>query len=382
MKRWEALDLPEVGVIFGGPSPEHDVSVLTGLQAVRCLSDAGYPVHALFWSKAGEWFEVDPRLEGSDFAVGLPKGASALQLVLGADGGFQQAGRTLRAKRLGLDVILVCCHGGPGEDGSLQAVLDFTGIPYAGPSAAGAALGMDKLAFGALVSSGGLLSLPRRLLLTGEGKLDLTPPFIVKPRFGGSSIGIEIVADLETAIQLAKSSVHLARGAVLEPYRADLYDLQIGVSSWPELRLSAIERPIRRGPKSPGASGSEILDYQDKYSGGEGMASAPRELPANISEPLTQAIRSAASRVSELIGLRGVARVDFLSDGENAWVNEINCIPGSLGKYLWIDPPVPFLDQLKGLLEEALERGPQRYSSAGADSTILSGASSIAAKLA
>lgn len=371
-----------MGVIFGGPSPEHDVSVLTGLQAVRCLSDGGYPVHALLWSKTGQWFEVDARLEATDFTEGVPKGATALELVVGPGGGFQVAGRSLRARRIPLEVVLVCCHGGPGEDGSLQAVLDLIGLPYTGPSAAGAALGMDKLAFGALMSNAGLPTLPRALLAADISGLNFTAPFIVKPRFGGSSIGIEVVSDLEAATALMKSSVHLSRGAVVEPYLSDSFDLQIAVSAWPQLRLSAIERPLRQASESSSSSGTGILDYRDKYAGGEGMASAPRELPARISVQLAAEVRRLAVRVSELIGLRGIARVDYLSDGKDLWLNEINSIPGSLAKYLWIDPALPFIVQLSGLLDEAVERGPLRHSAAGADGTILYGASSIAAKLA
>jgi D-alanine-D-alanine ligase len=368
-------------VIFGGPSPEHDVSVLTGLQAVRCLLEAGYEVHALYWSKAGRWLEVDARLEAADFAHGPPKGASALELVVGPDGGFRSVGRGLRATRhLSTEVVLVCCHGGPGEDGSLQAVLELAGVPYAGPSVSGAALGMDKLAFGALVANAGLPTLPRRLLVEEITNVDISPPYIVKPRFGGSSIGIEVVADVQAAKLVLDSSVHLSRGAVIEPYRPDLFDLQIAVRSWPKLELSAIERPLRREHGT--SQSSQILSYGDKYSGGEGMVSAPRELPAKITTDLYQQIRAVALQLATLVGLRGVARLDFLSNGTSLWVNEINSIPGSLAKYLWIDPELSFLEQLKFLLEEGTHVGTERFPSLGADASILHGASSIASKLA
>jgi D-alanine-D-alanine ligase len=376
----EAPSLAEVGVIFGGPSPEHDVSILTGLQALRCLSDAGYPVHALFWSKVGQWFEVEAGLEAADFVDGLPKGASPLQLVVGPDGGFQSAGRSRRVRRLPLEVVLVCCHGGPGEDGSLQAALDLSEIRYAGPTAAGAALTMDKLAFGAVVAHSGMPTLPRTLLLDdGEG-VAFPPPYIVKPRFGGSSIGIDVVTDLQAARLLLRSNVHLSRGAVIEPYRPELFDLQIAVRSWPEFQASAIERPLKSG--QGGSGRSEILSYGDKYSGGEGMVSAPRELPAKITTRVSEMVHASAFRIARLTALRGVARVDFLSDGTDVWVNEVNSIPGSLAKYLWIQPEVQFVDQLKALLEEAVKGGAQRFLSTGADGRILHGASSIASKLA
>jgi D-alanine-D-alanine ligase len=370
-------------VIFGGPSPEHDVSVLTGLQAARELATvADVSVRGLFWSKSGEWYEVDPGLEATDFLKGPPKGASRLQLVLGPDGGFLPGDRRLgRGRPRGLDVALVCCHGGPGEDGSLQAALDLAGVRFAGPSVAGAALGMDKLAFGAVVVSAGLPTLPRSLLVAGMTDIGYPGPYIVKPRFGGSSIGIEVVADLETALALLESSVHLTNGAVVEPYRPELFDLQISVRSWPVLQLSAIERPLRSTGVTSGRE-PEILGYRDKYSGGEGMVSAPRELPANVSVELVAQIRNAATRLASLTALRGVARIDFLSDGSELWVNELNTIPGSLARYLWIDPPVSFKELLADLLAEAGSRPSRPMLSTGADGSILQGASSIAAKLA
>lgn len=375
--------MPEVGVIFGGPSPEHDVSILTGLQAARELGAApGTSVRGLFWSKSGDWFEVEPTLEGTDFLNGPPKGAARLQLVLGQDGGFVPHDRKIgRTRPLGLDVALVCCHGGPGEDGSLQAALDLAGIRHAGPSVAGAALGMDKLAFGALAESAGLPTLARRLLDPDTTDVGFPGPYIVKPRFGGSSIGIEVVEDLATALVLRKNSVHLANGAVVEPYRPELFDLQIAVRSWPELQVSAIERPLKASGGNSGME-SEILSYREKYAGGQGMVSAPRELPAQLASGLETQIREAAERISSLVGLRGIARVDFLSDGSELRVNELNTIPGSLAKYLWIDPAIPFGVLLNDLLAEAASRPSRSLLLAGADGSILQGASSIAAKLA
>jgi D-alanine-D-alanine ligase len=382
LTRVGAWSLPEVGVIFGGPSPEHDVSILTGLQAARELaSTADVSVRGLFWSKSGDWYAVDPDLEGPDFLDGPPKGAIQLQFVLGRGGGFTSADRRMgRARALGLDVVLVCCHGGPGEDGSLQAALDLAGIRYAGPSVAGAALGMDKLAFGAVVESAGLPTLPRRLLVAGMSEVGFPGPYIVKPRFGGSSIGIEVVEDLGTALTLLDSSVHLSNGAIVEPYRPDLFDLQIAARSWPDFQLSAIERPLRKSGASSGRE-PEILGYRDKYSGGEGMVSAPRELPAHLPSELEHQIRDAAVRLAPLSGLRGVARIDFLSEGSEFWVNELNTIPGSLARYLWIDPPVAFKELLTDLLAEAESRSSRPLLSTGADGSILQSASSIAAKL-
>ncbi len=371
--------MSDVAVIFGGPSPEHDVSVLTGLQAAHELVRSGQPVHAFYWSKVGAWHEVSPGLEARDFVQGLPRGATPVRLLLGEGGGLAaEGGRLGRAKTLPIDVAVVCCHGGPGEDGSLQAALDLAGIAYTGPTMAGAALGMDKLAFGAVMAAAGLPTLPRVALDDATDGLDAPGPYIVKPRFGGSSIGIRVVADLATARAQLTANLHLGSGAVIEPYREDFFDLQVAVRRWPGVELSAVERPLR----SAGARATDILDYADKYVGGEGMASAPRELPARISEGLRAELVEIAREVSRLASVRGIARLDFLSDGSELVVNELNTIPGSLARYLWVDPAVPFSTLLGDLLAEARALPTHRYGSEGADGTVLSGAGTIAAKLA
>ena len=365
--------MPDPAVIFGGPSPEHDVSILTGLQAAQALGKAGRTVTALYWSKTGDWFAVDPTLEASAFdGVPHPSGATPVRFVAATGGGFVTSGRRSRSIEIGAAVI--CCHGGPGEDGSLQGALDLAGVRYTGPSQPGAALGMDKLAFGAAVAAAGLPSLPRAPL-TADREVGFEGPYIVKPRYGGSSIGIDTVADLATARARLTANVHLKAGAVIEPYRPDSFDLNIAVRTWPELQLSAIEKPLRSG------SGSDILGYADKYVGGEGMVSAPRELPADIDQSTAGRIRDMATTIVDLASVRGVARIDFLADGDELYVNEINTIPGSLAKYLWVEPTVPFDRLLADMLDEAERRPTTHWTVQGADGTALRSAGSIASKL-
>jgi D-alanine-D-alanine ligase len=185
-----------------------------------------------------------------------------------------------------------------------------------------------------------------------------------------------VAADIDTAKDLLRASVHLHRGAIVEPFRGDLFDLNVAVRSWPTLELSAAERPERA------TVGAEILGYSDKYAGGEGMASAPRELPAQIPVALLERMRDVALRSARLVGVRGIARVDFLSDGsEELWLNEVNTIPGSLARYLWVDPPVPFARLLEAMIEEAEQMPASRMSAAGADGTVLRLAGSIEGKL-
>jgi D-alanine-D-alanine ligase len=112
------------------------------------------------------------------------------------------------------------------------------------------------------------------------------------------------------------------------------------------------------------------------------MASAPRELPANLSEQRRKEIEELARLVAGACSLRGVARIDFLASDDELYVNEVNTIPGSLARYLFIEPRVPFLALLDDLVAEAHGSPTHRYSAAGADGLVLRGAASIAAKLA
>lgn len=364
-------------VLFGGPSPEHDISILTGLQAARGLANAGADPLAVYWAKNGAFHLVPATLEAADYERGVPAKASALELVTRPGGGFfTEGGRFSKPSRLDISAIVNCCHGGPGEDGSLQSALELAGVPYGGPSAAGAALGMDKLAFAGVLELAGLPSLPRHHLTLSETKPSFPGPYIVKPRFGGSSIGIEITDDVDVARALLKSSVHLRDGAIVEPYLPDAVDLNISVRTYPSVQLSPIERPLRRD-----ASG-RIYTYAEKYlGGGEGLSSAPRELPAQIPESVATEIRAIATAVAAAALVRGVARLDFLWDGDRVYANEINTIPGALSWYLWNACGVSLATLLTDMLAEAAQ--PTRhYTTDGADGSALRAAGSIAGKLA
>jgi D-alanine-D-alanine ligase len=366
-----------IGVLFGGPAPEHDISILTGLLALRELALRGKDPVGIYWTKTGSFMAVAATTEAEEFLGGVPKGSNELVLRLGPNGGFfELGGRLARERRVDLDAVVMATHGGPGEDGTIQGALDLAGVRYSGPSVAGAALGMDKWAFGTAVLAAGLPSLPRELLAESTTELNFPGPYILKPRFGGSSIGIEVVSDLDTARARLRVNEHLANGCVIEPYREDLFDLQIALRSFPTLELSAIEKPLRR------TSGAEILNYRDKYVGGEGMVSAPRELPAVLTDEFANEIRRCARSVAQLASLRGVARIDFLANDTELYINEINTIPGSLSKHLFVEPTLAFGTLLDDLVAEASQRPTHSYSSAGADGLVLRSAGSIAAKLA
>ncbi len=354
-------------VLFGGPSDEHDISILTGLQVVRALPGESL---ALYWSKRGDWFMVDPDSEASDFVEGVPRKAREVVMAAHPGGGF-----VLRKKPLPIDVAFIACHGGPGEDGTLQGALDLAGMRYTGPGQATSALGMDKFAFGAAMAAMGLPTLPRTLVTR---RRDVDPgyegPYIVKPRFGGSSIGIEVAEDWKTVTALVRSSPHFTSGGVVEPFLAGSRDLQVAVRRYPDLELSAIEAPVR-------GEGSGIYSYDQKYLAWGGEVSGGRQLPAQIDADLETRLRSLAAEVAEVYGVGGIARIDFLERDGELWVNEINTIPGSMAAYLWIDPPRSREKLFGDMVAEAMAGSARAYSTAGADGTALRNAGTIASKL-
>ena len=337
-------------VLFGGPSPEHEISILTGLQAERVLTESGASVVPIYWAPSGEWFQVPSGSEAIDFLDGVPKKSLPIEVRLSGDSGLYVKGK----KALDVAAVLLCLHGGVGEGGGAAALFSLLGIPATGSSLFAGAVGMDKLAFGGLMLASGVPSLTRELL-SQTTEPSFAGPYIVKPRFGGSSIGIEIVEDWDAARAVAKASAHLRAGAVLEPYRPELVDLNISFRTHPALEVTALEKPVRS------ASGTGLYSYAEKYlSGGTGTAglsAAPREFPADVPGTVAALAGDLARRVAEVTGLTGIVRVDLLLDEKTGelFVNEVNSIPGALSLYLWA-PTVPAATALTDALVEARDR--------------------------
>jgi D-alanine-D-alanine ligase len=340
--------MPTPCVVFGGPSLEHDVSILTGLQAARVLAKSGEEPVALYWSESNRWFRVPADLEASAFLDGVPASARPVVLELaGTEPGFYEARSLGRRTRIEVDAVLICCHGGPGEDGRLQAAFDLAGIAYTGPNSACASLTMDKLSFSGVIAAAGLPALPRIAWNAASPAPSFTGPYILKPRFGGSSIGIEIVDDVETVRDMLKASSYYTRGAVIEPYRTGLEDLYIAIRTHPKLQLSLIERP----GKAVGEA--KIYGYQQKYLQQRGAESQVSEIPARLPDEVAKRMRVAAEEIADLTRLTGNARLDFLWDGSDLFINELNPIPGALALRLWAESGVTRDQLLADMLAEA-----------------------------
>ena len=364
-------------VVFGGPSPEHEISILTGLQSERVLTRAGQQAVPLYWAPTGGWFVVPSGTEARDYLEGVPAGSKPVDIRLGADPGLFLKGR-LRSERLWIDAALSCLHGGLGEGGGFVGLFALLGVPTTGSTVYASAVGMDKLAFGGLMLSAGIPSLPR-VALEPDAEPTFPGPYIVKPRFGGSSIGIEIVDDIAAARAIARTSVHLRAGAVVEPFRRDLVDMNMSFRTAPTLEVSDLERPLR--------TAEGVYSYADKYLAGgtgeeAGLSSAPRELPAKVPDAVSQQAAELARRVAAVTLLTGIVRVDFLYDAarEELFVNEVNSVPGAMALYLWA-PKRSAAEVLLAALVEARDAGVPAASSGFGSGAALRAAGGISGKL-
>jgi D-alanine-D-alanine ligase len=359
-------------VLFGGPSPEHEISILTGLQAERVLTSAGESVIPIFWAPSGEWFQVPAATEAKDYLEGVPKGSKPISVEISGEPGLY-----VKKKALDISAVLMCVHGGIGEGGGAAALFSLLGVPATGSSPFAGAVGMDKLAFGGLMLASGIPTLKREHL----GPVDPTfpGPYIVKPRFGGSSIGIEITDDAATARAIGKSSAHLRAGAVVEPYRPELVDLNISFRTYPELEVTAVEKPLR-------GESSGLYSYSEKYlsggSGDGGFMNAPREFPAKLAPGVAEKAAELARRVADVTALSGIVRVDLLLDEKTGelFVNEVNSIPGAMSLYLWA-PTRSAAEVLKDALVEARDRRFVLPASGFGSGAALRAAGGIAGKL-
>ncbi len=356
----------EIAVIFGGPSPEHDISILTGLQSSRVLNNK-YNVHNIYWSKENKWYLVDDNLESQDFINNNKIFKKELTLKLDSNPGFY-----LKKKKLNIDTVLNACHGGPGEDGTLQSLLTLLEINFTGPSLTTSQLCMDKYSFYTFMKANNIPVLEKHLLKNSHSPT-FEGPYILKPRFGGSSIGVEVVNEYDTALKLADGSKLYQQGATVEKFLEDSVDYLVALKTYPQVEFSEIEKPIR-------SNNFELFSYQDKYLENGGLEGSKRELPAQLSKNIEKEIINILETLVSLISFNGISRVDFLISEDKIYLNEINTIPGSHALYLWENLGYSKFQLLDDMVQESLQRD-SNWTSEGSDGLALKSAKDIQSKL-
>ena len=384
-----------VGVVFGGVSPEHEVSVITSLQAAAAMDRTSYTPVPVYVSKAGRFYTGDGLLDIERYRDLDALTAAATEVTLQRRGdapgarlvGTDRGGLFRKPFEAAADVLFLGLHGGPGENGAMQGLCETLGAPYTGSGVFGSALGMDKVLTKVVCRDQGVPVVPwvsfREADWAGAEadwldriETELGLPVVVKPARLGSSIGIS-KADTRDALDAAvEEALRYDEKILVEKAVTALREVNCSVLGSPrEAQASVLEEPVR-------SSGEALLTFAEKYQRGggkkgaprgaprgaktvggkagdsAGMASLDRLIPAPLSDTDTAAARAMAVQVFRLFECSGVARIDFLLDDADGqlYFNEINTIPGSLSFYLWEPSGVPFASLLDRMIRLALER--------------------------
>jgi len=355
-----------VGVIFGGRSGEHEVSIASARSVMNAMDRDKYDIVPIGITKEGRWIAsgnplralelVDASISQPAALLGDPSRRGLMQL--------EDADQAFRATRLKkLDVVFPVMHGPYGEDGTLQGLLELAGVPYVGAGVTASAVGMDKVMFKDVVRSHGLPIVDWLMVLredwdaAPEGVLDRVErqfdyPVFTKPVNLGSSVGVRKCHD---RAGLAAGLAEAAR------YDRKLL-VEVAVPAAREIEVSVLgnDDPIASVPGEIIPS-REFYSYEAKYVDGGDNASRLL-IPAPVSSEMSEQVRDVAVRAYKAIDCAGMARVDFLLSGDTGklFLNELNTIPGftdiSMYPKLWEASGLPYAELIDRLIELALER--------------------------
>lgn len=379
----------KVGVFFGGKSVEHEISIISAVQAMLSLDTEKYDVIPVYMTKDNKFYtgEQLKNIENyKDIKALLEK--SQRIVLQNIDGKVRLLSYPF--KKFGkneinyIDVALPVVHGTNVEDGNLQGYLHMLEVPYCGCDVLSSAVGMDKFAQKAIMASHGIPVLPAKCFdmkkynkeskqILEEIESDIKYPMIVKPVNLGSSVGIKKVKNREELEDAIDYGFEFSMRVLVEHAVEHLREINCSVlGDFESAKPSTCEEPV---------NADEILSYQDKYlcgekGGSKGMSSTKRKLPADISEETSDKIKKYAVEAFKALGCNGVVRIDFLMDDETkeVWVNEINTIPGSLAFYLWEATGLKYKDMLDEVINLALKRSREEASvTYSFDTNVLSG---------
>lgn len=352
-----------VGLLFGGPSVEHEVSVTSARGVAAALDPRRFECVPIGVTGEGRWLPPEPSsriLEGSGSRVEIPAGAEdGASIVPGPGGaGLLRVAPGVPARPLPVDVLFSVLHGWGGEDGRVQGALDLAGLPYVGAGVLGSAVGMDKEVAKRLFESSGLPVAPWRALTRRQHRTDpgsaarvaaeLGLPLFVKPACGGSSVGVSRVGRSEELGPALETALALDRKAVLE--RAiDAREIECAVLGNEEPQASIVGEIV---------PSRDFYDYAAKYLDGTSRLL----IPAPLEPPVAEAVRRLSVEAFRALDLAGMARVDFLVERgtDRIYLNEVNTLPGftpiSMYPKLWEASGLPYPDLLDRLIRLALER--------------------------
>lgn len=384
-----------IAVFFGCRSVEHEVSIISAVQAMRSINREKYDVTPVYVAKDGEMYTGENLFEIENYR-NIPELLKNAKVVTFLRTGDKVVMHHLEQKMfkkisdVAIDIAFPIVHGTNCEDGTMAGYFEFLGLPYISCDIISAAVGMDKAVFKDVLKSAGLpvldcikfrareYAIDKEKIIT-EIKNEIGFPLIVKPVNLGSSVGITKVKDETELDEAIRLGISFSDVILVEKAITSLREINCSVlGDGDECEASVCEEPFMN---------DEILSYEDKYMGGgksksqgpsKGMASLGRKIPADISQEKSDEIRDLSCKIFKAIGASGVVRIDFLFDTEsgNVYANEINTIPGSLAFYLWEATGLKYTDMIDRLVDIAFRRQRNRDNlTFTIDTNILSGVS-------
>ncbi|WP_314587334.1 D-alanine--D-alanine ligase [Paenibacillus terrigena] len=350
-----------VGLIYGGKSGEHEVSLSTALAVTKAFNYDKYEIVPFYITKDGEWRNgrlLQAPVEHSGLLQyeadkNKPAGSAIMPLFTDASQPVGSSGV------MSIDVMFPLLHGTFGEDGTIQGLFEIANVPYVGAGVLASAVGMDKVIMKKLFAQAGLPQCMYRYFTrkqwekdasyhTMEIEVSLGYPCFIKPANLGSSVGISKARNREELVAAIDLALRYDRKVIVEEF-IDAREIEVSVLGNEEPRASV-----------PGeiTSSSEFYDYQAKYTDGN----SSMMIPANISAELTEELRSLAIRAFQAIDGSGLSRVDFFvqKHDNQIMINEVNTMPGftpfSMYPLMWRETGVPYQELLDTLIQLALER--------------------------
>ena len=401
----------KVGVLFGGKSVEHEISIISALQAIQSLNPEKYDVIPIYITKNNEFYTGYAVGDIAYYRGDIKDLLKISQRVLLVHDENRVKLIAYPGKRFSnnyvdyIDVTFPVVHGTNVEDGTLQGFLKMLNIPYVGCDVLSSAVGMDKYVMKTVLKDNDVPVLDCKCYTGSQYDFDneavvseietaIGYPVIVKPVNLGSSIGISKANDRAKLYEALDTAFCYAGKVLVERAVQNLKEINCSVlGDYEAAEASECEEPI---------NADEILSFKDKYLGqsgsggakagakgskggakgtgskGSGMASLSRKIPADITPEQRDTIRTLAVKAFRVLGCSGVSRIDFMMDSKTGeiWLNEINTIPGSLSFYLWEPVGVPYGELLDKMIALALKREREEESITYAfDSNVLQGVS-------
>ena len=363
----------KIGVLFGGKSVEHEVSIISAIQAIRYINKDKYDVVPIYVTKSNEMY-VGEDIGNIEKYKNIKELLNNSQRVVLLSNNDKLEIYKFPFKKLAnnyydyIDVAFPIVHGTNVEDGTLQGYLKTLNVPFVGCDVTSSAIGMDKYVMKTVLKDNTIPVLncmrfdfneyntdAKKIVSDVEENIEY--PVIVKPINLGSSVGIKIAHNKEELFEALEYAFSFAKNILVEKAIIHLKEINCSVlGDYEEAFASECEEPI---------GSDEILSYEDKYisggskkTGSKGMTSLDRKLPAEISDELKARIQELAIKTFKALGCNGVSRIDFMidKDTDEVYVNEINTIPGSLSFYLWKATGMNYEELLDKLITLALKR--------------------------